>query len=266
MIKTIDNFLAKISIYQLTLYYLVFLVFFAIIFSLLGLLPFNWYDLLISTFFLVSIGWLVNSIFTDVFVVNSKSESVYISALILVLIISPATSAHELTFLLWAVVWTVASKFIFAFGGKHIFNPATLAVFLLAITTNQSASWWVGGLPMLPLVLIGGILVIKKFRKLELVLSFLISSVMTVLVATVIKGGDIILSLRNILFHSAWLFLAFVMLTEPKTIPITKTSQIVYGVIIGFLFAPQIHLSSFYTTPEAAIVIGNIYSYLANEI
>jgi ferredoxin-NADP reductase len=54
------------------------------------------------------------------------------------------------------------------------------------------------------------------------------------------------------------------MLTEPLTTPPTKQLQIVYGVIVGILFAPQFHIGTFYTTPEIALVVGNVYSYFVS--
>jgi ferredoxin-NADP reductase len=51
------------------------------------------------------------------------------------------------------------------------------------------------------------------------------------------------------------------MFTEPLTTPPTKNLQIIYGAIVGFLFCPQVHLGPLYTTPEIALLLGNVYSY-----
>lgn len=51
------------------------------------------------------------------------------------------------------------------------------------------------------------------------------------------------------------------MLVEPLTSPTTKKFQIIYGIVLGILFYPQIHIGSYYLTPEAALLIGNIFSY-----
>jgi ferredoxin-NADP reductase len=45
------------------------------------------------------------------------------------------------------------------------------------------------------------------------------------------------------------------------TTPPTKKLQVIYGILTGFLFAPAIHLGSIYSTPELALVVGNIFSY-----
>jgi ferredoxin-NADP reductase len=52
------------------------------------------------------------------------------------------------------------------------------------------------------------------------------------------------------------------MLTEPLTMPPTKTRQVFYAAIVGFAFAPQVHFGSFYFSPETALLLGNVFSYL----
>ena len=67
----------------------------------------------------------------------------------------------------------MASKFIFAVGRKHVFNPAAFGVALPAFLLDQPATWWVGGnLPLLPVVLIGGLLIVRKLQRLDLVATF----------------------------------------------------------------------------------------------
>lgn len=264
MVKFFDNFLNNITMYRLVLYYLIFLLLAATVFSWLGILPFGPFALIFSVFFLVAICWVTNIIFAKVFGAVTNVESVYISALILALLIAPIKSVPDLPFLFWAAVLTSASKYIFAINKKHIFNPVALAVFLTAIFLNRSANWWVGTLAMMPFVLAGGILIVKKIRRLDLVWSFWVTSLVTILGFTLLKGGDLISTAQHALVYSPLLFLALVMLTEPLTTPPTKKLQVMYGVLVGFLFAPQIHLGSFYSTPEVALLAGNVFSYLVS--
>src|SRR5450830_1659493 len=60
------------------------------------------------------------------------------------------------------------------------------------------------------------------------------------------------------------LFFAFIMLTEPMTLPPTRMLRIAYGLIAGFLFVPQIHIGSLYFTPELALILGNVFTYLVS--
>lgn len=262
--RFIDDFLNNITMYRLVLYDLIILIVVAAVFSLFGILPYNFFAFIFSVGFLIILCYLTNNIFAKTFGAVPNVESVYISALILALIISPANSFHDLIFLGWAAVWAMASKYIFAISKKHIFNPAAFAVTLTAFVINQSATWWVGNLPMLPFILAGGVLVVRKIRRFDLVATFILTAVVVILGTSLLKGNDLILVLQKAVFYSPLLFFAFVMLTEPLTAPGTKRLQVFYGALVGFLFAPQVHLGSFYTTPEVSLLIGNIFSYIVS--
>jgi len=54
------------------------------------------------------------------------------------------------------------------------------------------------------------------------------------------------------------------MLTEPLTSPGTKGKQTLFGILVGLLVPPQVHLASFYTSPELSLVIGNVFAYIIN--
>ncbi|MEP7288669.1 MAG: RnfABCDGE type electron transport complex subunit D [Chloroflexota bacterium] len=264
MIKFIDNRLNAITMYRLILYYLIILLGIAAIFSALGLLPFSSQTLIVSTLFITAICWIANGVLAHTFRVPANVESVYISALILALIITPAETTHDLWFLVWAAVLAMASKYILAINRKHVFNPVALAVAITALTINQSATWWVGNAPMLAFVLIGGLLIVRKTRRFQMVFSFLIVAMVTTLTLTILNGSNLILTIQETAVSSPLIFFAAVILTEPLTTPPTRTTQIIYGGFVGLLFSPQFHIGAFYTTPELAILMGNVFSYLVS--
>jgi len=262
MLKSIDNLLNRITMYRLVLYYLIFLLGAAVFLSVLGILKYDVFALLFSISFLLAVCWAVNWIFARTFGVTANVESVYISALILALIITPIHSFNDLWFLGWAAVLAMTSKYILAINRKHIFNPVALAVAVTYFTLNQSASWWVGNAPLLPFVLIGGILVVRKIGRSDLVLSFLITTVATSLVLSLFGGVDLLGAMQRIFLYSPLFFFAFIILTEPLTTPPTRRSRIGYGLLTGFFFSPQVHFGTFFITPEMAILIGNVFSYI----
>ena len=268
MIDLIDNILNRITMYRLVLYYLIFLLVAAVALSLFGLLPFQPLDLLVSLSVLVFVCWVANSIFARVFNAPVNTESLYITAFILALIITPRTPGQILpagsAFLLWAAVWAMASKYILAIRRKHIFNPAAVAVALTAFTLNQAASWWVGTPAMVPFVLFGGLLVARKTARFDLILSFLTAACAVILGAELAKGVGVIPAAGRLLADTPVLFFAFVMLTEPSTTPPSRTRRVVYGAMVGSLFAPFLHLGQLYFTPELALLVGNVFSYLVS--
>ena len=264
MIEFVDNVLNRITMYRLVLYYLIFLLGAAIVLASVGILGYDPFAILLTTGVLLAVTSITNWVFAKVWGVPANAESTYISALILALIITPLQSPHDLWFLGWAAVWAMASKYIVAIDKKHLFNPVAFAVALTYLTINQSASWWVGSAPMLPFVLVGGVLVVRKIQRSALVWSFLLTALATALTFSLLNGDDFIAALQKIAVLSPLFFFAFIILTEPLTTPPTRRLQIVYGALVGFLFTPQIHLGGFYTTPEIAILLGNVFSYIVS--
>jgi ferredoxin-NADP reductase len=247
--------------YRLVLYYLIGLLAAALALSVAGLL-FDPYALLFSTAFLLGVAAIANAAFARAFGVAPNSESVYISALILALIITPIGSLNDLWFLGWSAVLAMAAKYMLAIRRKHIFNPVALAVALTALTIDQSASWWIGSAIMLPFVLVGGLLLVRKLRRLDLVASFLITVMLTVLGLSLLGGQSPGAAAWQTLASSPLIFFAGVILTEPLTMPPTRAGQRWYALIVGVLFAPQVHLGGWYATPEIAILVGNLFAYL----
>ncbi|HVU10253.1 MAG TPA: RnfABCDGE type electron transport complex subunit D [Phototrophicaceae bacterium] len=264
MMRVIDWLLNRVTMYRLVLYYLIVLLGAGIVLSILHVLPYDPFALLFMIGFLVAVCWVTNTIFAWAFQVPANVESVYISALILALIITPLSGYGDLWFIGWAAVLAMASKYVVAIGRKHIFNPVAFAVAITALTINGNASWWVGNLSMLPVVVIGGLLVVRKIRRFDLVLGFFVGALMTIFAFTILGRGNLLAELQNVAFYSPLFFFAFVILTEPLTTPPTRRLQLIYGLLVGFLFAPEFHIGSFYLTPELAILICNVFAYIVS--
>jgi ferredoxin-NADP reductase len=54
------------------------------------------------------------------------------------------------------------------------------------------------------------------------------------------------------------------MITEPLTTPPTRVWRMEYAALVGLIFSPAIHLGAIYSTPELALVIGNLFSYVVS--
>ncbi len=260
--KLIDNFLNQITMYRLLLYYLLILVVLAVVLGATGVLPYSPVAILVSTLVLIGVTWITNFIFSRVWGVTANVESGYITALILALIISPGLDPKTLLFLAWAAVWSMATKYIMTYNHKHVFNPAAVAVVITAFVLGQSATWWVGTVTMLPFVLIGGLLIVRKIHRFDLVISFTVVALLTISIFSLLRGGSPLISIEKTFLDSSLPFFALVMLTEPLTTPPTRSLRILYGAVTGFLFAPQVHFGSLYMTPELTLIIANIFSFV----
>lgn len=261
MKKFIDSINNRVTMYRLVLCILIILDVYAVLLGAIGLISYTPVSIIFSNILIISLSWVTNKLFSSAYKAPVNVESVYITALILVLILPPLQSSSDLTLILFASVLSMASKYILAYKRKHIFNPAAIAVVLTAIGFGGTASWWVGNIYMTPLVVAGGLLVAYKLQRMNLYLSFVHTVLLVGTIFTMISGSGTATFLNQVVFRSSMFFLAGIMLTEPLTIPPTTAKQNIYGVLVGFLFLPQIHVGSLYTTPELALVLGNIYSF-----
>lgn len=264
MIEKLDYFLNRITMYRLIFYYLIGLILVAIILSLFHIFSFGVLPLIESLCFIVLSCVICNILFAKIFKAQTNLESVYISAFILTLIINPASSFHGFIILGWAVLWTITSKYLITIKRKLIFNPVAFGVFMTGIGLSSFASWWVGTIWMLPFVIIGGLLLIRKIGRESMVFTFLCMAIFTCAGITIMNGTDIFSAFQKTLFETPLFFFGFVMLTEPLTTPPTYSKRIFYAALIGILFAPDIHIANLYTSPEIALLIGNFYSFIVS--
>ena len=95
------------------------------------------------------------------------------------------TDLHGIGALVFASVWAMASKYIFAVGASTSSIRRPSASCLPALLLGQPATWWVGGnLPLLPVVFIGGVLIVRKLQRFDLIVTFLGVVFATILATT----------------------------------------------------------------------------------
>lgn len=265
-IPVIDDFLNSITMYRLTLYYLIALVCAAVALSFLGFLSYSPLEIIVDTGVVVAACYIFNFIFAKFFGAVTNIESVFITALILVLII-PVKFPHNLSFFLLASAFAMGSKYLVTIEKQHIFNPAAAAVAGIALlSAEHSATWWVGTTSMIPFILIGGLLLVRKIEREDLVFTFIALYLFLVCSFSFVHNsslGAIINTLQTSVLRSPLFFFSFIMLTEPITSPSTLKFQRYYSSIVAILYAtPQLRLLGFALTPELALCVGNIFSYI----
>jgi glycine betaine catabolism B len=258
----IDNALNQISMYRLTLYYVAVLLLAAFGLGLFGIGPHDANALAFSAVFIGGVCWTTNRLLAAAFRVPVNVESIYITALILVLIMPPVVASDTLGLagMAMAAIVAIASKFLLAINRKHVFNPVAIGVFVSAFVLDQPATWWIGGnLALLPLVLILGVLVVRKVQRFEMVITYILADLaITLATATPDMYGE---ALSQALLYSPLLFAGFAMLTEPLTAPQGKLQGIAFGAIVGLLSAPNMHIGEYYFTPESAFLVGNVFAF-----
>jgi glycine betaine catabolism B len=265
MINTVDGFLNHVSMYRLVLYYVAGLLAVAFIAGFFALVPVDPAALAFSTVFITAMCWLVNRAITSALRIPANSESVYITALILALIMPPvlATDTTGMMGMGLASVVAIVSKFILAPYRRHVFNPVALGVAVSAVAMDQPATWWAcGNMYLMPMTLIGGLLILRKVQRFDMFTVYLAANV--VVTALSADADTRLDALQMSLLSSPLLFAGFAMLTEPLTAPAAFYPRLVYGAIVGALSVPLMHVGETYFTPELALLVGNAFTWIAS--
>jgi len=249
--------------YRVVLYGLIFLTGISLVFSFFGLTSVKTIPLSLSLTILVLSCVLSNILISKIFKIPINNESHYITALILFFIFEVDGSLNQYILLALSGVAAMSSKFVFSYKNKHIFNPAAFSAFVMGFF-GLAASWWIASSVLFFPVLIAGLLITRKIRKFRLFFTFFITAVASLLFYSLFKKVSVFETL--FLSFTSWplLFMGSVMVTEPQTTPPNKKLQTIYGAIIGFFASIQVPIFSLMVTPELAILIGDVFSYVVS--
>src|SRR3989344_2925864 len=250
MMAFIDSILDRVTMYRLILYVLAGLAAISIIFGLFGLISYNPLYLLLSLVYILAVCWIVNTLLAKLLSIPANIESVYITAFILFLIVSPFYSGNYTFFVQAGLISAIAiaSKFLLVWRRRHIFNPAGFGVVATAFILGSYVAWWTSTPWMIPFIFAGGFLVAKKAERLQIVFSFILISFGIVTLQSIfgVVSGGLLFLITDTILHSPLIFFSFIMLTEPFTSPTDKKFRFVYAGLVSFLSFSAFHVGSFY--------------------
>ncbi len=264
MIAALDRYLNRFSMYTVVSISLTILYVFALTFSLLGWIAYSPLELLASTAVLGATVWIASRLFGLLFAVRVHDESSFITALILSFIMTPTIEVSGLLALAIVGLLAGASKFLLAWKGRHIFNPAASGAVLAGLFGIAYASWWVAT-PVLAIpTAIGAFMILYKTRRLVLAGIFLAVATVLLFIVFAVYGLSLLDSAALLL---SWpiLFLAGFMLSEPLTLPRRRWQSYVEAVFVGILVAVPLSVGSYEMTPALALLIGNAYAFLVSH-
>jgi ferredoxin-NADP reductase len=261
-----DTFLNKITMYKLVLYGLCLLALVALVAGFAGGLIFTGVEMIVSLAVIFSASYVANIFFAYIYKAPTNVESVYITALILFFILEPSVTLSGILILIATSVIAMLSKFTFAIGKKHIFNPVAISTFIVSLLGGGAVIWWVATPALSIATIVIGLLIVRKIRRFSMVFAFILTAIVTLCFTYVLPSGIALTSfIREIFMSWPLVFFATIMLTEPLTTPPTKSTRIVYGIVVGLFFASGLHVGSLYATPEFALVLGNIYAFAVSS-
>lgn len=174
--------------------------------------------------------------------------------------------SHDYFLLLVPVYFAIGSKYFFTFEGRHVFNPAQIAVSLSLlfcghlITAAPSYQW--NGIESFGvfIVMLGVFIILPGVKRTPLVLSFLIVFMaQTFLRATIMKYHLPFETLfLGTLTSPAFFLFTFFMITDPATSPSGTKQQIIVGSTLAILDLVYHIGQSYFTFFYAAFTLQSI--------
>ncbi len=265
MLNKINSIIDNTTMYKILIYVLFGLSLYALIGSIFGISSFNFFEGVSTLALFLFSGIIFNKLIAKAFNVKPHQESQYITSLILFLLFTPSTKSNELLIFLVVSLVAVISKYLFAHNKSHIFNPAALGAFFGTLAFSFSATWWVGSAFMLPATTIAALIVFRKQRKFKFGAVFFIATLTTMAMVYLKYYSGILEFLTQSFLAWPIVFFASIMLTEPFTLPTRKKSELLYAAGIGFLAAYPFHFGRIGSSPELALLIGNLLVYLVSK-
>lgn len=263
--------LGAISMYRLALFALAALAVTALGLSLARLVGPTAPEIL-ATFAVLAVAIsAVDAVAQRVLRLPWRIESSLVTALILLFVLAPSLTAAGLGGIALAGVLASVSKYVIAWRGRHIVNPAAFGAAVVTILgLGTFSAWWVGTPWLSPFVALLGLLVLWRTEKVRIVLVFLLVAVVVSVLRQAVQvqlfGFGLDLSLGEAvafaLTQAPYLFLGAFMLSEPLTLPPRRWQQFAVAALVGVLAGWPIPVGSLFTLgQERALLIGNLLAF-----
>lgn len=263
--RLLDRVTGRVTMYRLVTILLSAIAVAAIPLALVGALPWTPTDLLASL--AVAVAATVVSGRVAALILRSRPhlESSVITGLIIFFLFWPSSEPADLGVIALAGALATASKYLIAWRGRHILNPAAAGAALVALLLLPSAVWWVASAALLPFVLVGAFLVLYRTRRLAMGAVFVVVSA-GILTVRLAAGGQAPLDALATVFTSyPILFLAGFMLSEPLTMAPRRWQQLGIAAIVGVLFTIPFSFPPVFLSFEFALLLGNVLAFLAGQ-
>jgi enediyne biosynthesis protein E5 len=150
----------------------------------------------------------------------------------------------------------IGSKFVVRIEGKHIWNPAGLAIVVLLFTSHGvwiSPGQWGASVWLASLLAFTAILVLHAARRTDIALFFLGSHAVLLLARAVWLGDPLAIPLHQLQSGSLLIF-SFFMISDPKTAPDSRLGRFVFA----FAVAAMAHWFAFFMQMRPALYVALI--------
>jgi Na+-transporting NADH:ubiquinone oxidoreductase subunit NqrB len=163
-----------------------------------------------------------------------------------------------------AGVIAIASKFLLRLDGKHVWNPAGLAIVALLFGTDHvwiSPGQWGASLWFAALVGFLAILVLQAARRADVALFFLASHAALLIARALWLGDPLAIPLHQLESGSLLIF-AFFMISDPRTTPDARLARFLFALAVALLA----HYLAFFLQMRPALYVALIALSPVNPI
>lgn len=134
-----------------------------------------------------------------------------------------------------AATIAISSKFLIRYRGKHIFNPANVALVSLMLLSEHawvsSGQWGSAVIGAFALACLG-FLVLTRAKRAETTLAFITAYAALLFGRALWLGDPLSIPLHQVQ-NGALLIFAFFMISDPRTSPNTAAGRIVFGTMVA---------------------------------
>lgn len=247
--------------YRVVLYGLIALVIVVFAFSFIGIFTYASIPTLLLMLGILSVAsFSINMTFARLFGVYPNLESSMIMTLILFFVLAAPSSTLEWIGIGLASAAATASKYLITWRLAHIFNPAAFGVFVVGLIGVGSGAWWLANPVMILPLAIVGFLILYKLRGFTLFFTFAVPAILLIILQS-LPSSSLPASLLDTITLYPIIFLGTIMLTEPHTMPIHRFDRLLFGALVGVLFASTFDFGFISASPEIALLIGNLFAF-----
>jgi Na+-transporting NADH:ubiquinone oxidoreductase subunit NqrB len=157
--------------------------------------------------------------------------SALITSLSLTLLLRTDVAALAAT----AALIAIGSKFLVRVRGKHVFNPANVALVSMMLVTDRawvsSGQWGSAAIGAFALACLG-FLVLTRARRAETTIAFILFYGVLVFGRALWLGDPLSIPVHQ-LQNGALLIFAFFMISDPKTTPNTPSGRVLFAMFVA---------------------------------
>lgn len=272
MIGTLDRALGRITMYRLVWMTLAALLLVALAYSAAGRIFFTPLEIaataVVAVVSTTAATWLIARAVRS----PAHLESSLVTGLLIAFLLFPTAEPRALLVVALVGAIAAASKYVLAWRGRHLFNPAAVAVVLVALAAGllegtpldgslTAAAWVLPTGALWPWVLVAALVIVARVRRWAIFLVFVLVAGAVSITQSVLGGQEPAAAALSVLTAYPFVFAAAFMLTEPLTLAPRRSQQLVVAVVAALITSVPFHLGILYSSPELGLVVGNALAF-----